>query len=38
MTVDKFGKYGETVYPGTNTANLTNSFVRRDGVILQLVL
>ena len=34
MPVDKFGKNGDrttTVYTGINTANLTNSFLRRDG-------
>ena len=34
MTVDKFGRNGDrttTVYTGINIANLTNSFLRRDG-------
>ena len=34
MTLDKFGRYGDrtpTVYTGINIANLTNSFLRRDG-------
>ena len=34
MPVDKFGRNGDrttTVYTGINRANLTNSFVRRDG-------
>ena len=34
MPVDKFGKNGDrttTVYTGINIANLTNSFLRRDG-------
>ena len=35
MPVDKFGRNGDrttTVYTGINIANLTNSFLRRDGV------
>ena len=35
MPVDKFGRNGDsttTVYTGINTANLTNIFLRRDGV------
>ena len=35
MHVDKFGRNGDrattTVYTGINTANLTNTFLRRDG-------
>ena len=34
MPVDKFGRNGNrttTVYTGINIANLTNSFLRRDG-------
>ena len=35
MPVDKFGRNGDrattTVYTGRNTANLTNTFLRRDG-------
>ena len=34
MPVDKFGRNGDrttTVYTGLNIANLTNSFLRRDG-------
>ena len=34
MPVDKFGRNGDrptTVYSGINIANLTNSFLRRDG-------
>ena len=34
MAVDKFGRNGDrttTVYTGINIANLTNSFLRRDG-------
>ena len=34
MPVDKFGRNGDrttTVYTGINMANLTNSFLRRDG-------
>ena len=34
MTVDKFGRNGDRatpVYTGINIANLTNSFLRRDG-------
>ena len=34
MPVDKFARNGDriiTVYTGTNIANLTNSFLRRDG-------
>ena len=34
MPVDKFGRNGDrttTVYTGINIANLTNSFLRRDG-------
>ena len=34
MPVDKFGRNGDrttTVYIGINIANLTNSFLRRDG-------
>ena len=35
MTLDKFGRNGDrkstTVYTGLNIANLTNSFLRRDG-------
>ena len=31
MPVDKFGRNGDTVYTGINIANLTRSFVRRDG-------
>ena len=34
MPVDKFGRNGDrttTVYTGINIANLTNSFIRRDG-------
>ena len=34
MHVDKFGRNGDstsTVYTGINIANLTNSFLRRDG-------
>ena len=34
MPVDKFGRNGEratTVYMGINIANLTNTFLRRDG-------
>ena len=34
MTVDNFGRNGDrttTVYTGINIANLTNSFLRRDG-------
>ena len=36
MPVDKFGRNGDrttTVYTGINIANLTNSFLRRDGGI-----
>ena len=36
MPVDKFGRNCErttTVYTGINTDNLTNTFLRRDGVI-----
>ena len=36
MPVDKFGGNGDrtvTVYTGINIANLTNSFLRREGVI-----
>ena len=35
MPVDKFGRNGDrttTIYTGINIANLTNSFLRRDGV------
>ena len=35
MHVDKFGRNGDRatiVYTGINVANLTNSFLRRDGV------
>ena len=41
MPADKFGRNGDrskTVYTGINTANLTNSFLRRDGEISQLEL
>ena len=41
MTVDKFGRNGDrttTVYTGINIVNLTNSFLRRDGVIPLLEL
>ena len=41
MLVDKFGRNGDrttTVYTEINIANLTNSFLRRDGVIPQLEL
>ena len=34
MPVNKFGRNGDrttTVYTGINIANLTNSFLRRDG-------
>ena len=34
MSLDKFGRNGyrtTPVYTGTNIANLTNSFLRRDG-------
>ena len=34
MPVDKFGRNGDrttTVYTGINIANVTNSFLRRDG-------
>ena len=34
MLVDKFGRNGDkttTVYTGINIANLTHSFLRRDG-------
>ena len=31
MPVDKFGRNGDTVYTGINAADLTNSFLRRDG-------
>ena len=34
MSVDKFGRNGDratTIYTGIHTANLTNSFLRRDG-------
>ena len=34
MPIDKFGRNGDrtaSVYTGINTANLTNSFLRRDG-------
>ena len=32
MPVDKFGRNGDRrVYTGINIANLTNSFLRRDG-------
>ena len=31
MPVDKFERNGDTVYTGINIANLTNSFIRRDG-------
>ena len=31
MPVDKFGRNGDTVYIGINIANVTNSFLRRDG-------
>ena len=31
MPVDKFGRNGDTVYTGINIANLSNSFLRRDG-------
>ena len=34
MPLDKFGRNGDrttTVYIGINIANLTNSFLRRDG-------
>ena len=31
MLVDKFGRNGDTVYTAINIANLTNSFLRRDG-------
>ena len=34
MPVDKFGRNGDrttTIYTGINIANLTNSFLRRDG-------
>ena len=34
MPVDKYGRNGDrttTVYTGINIANLTNSFLRRDG-------
>ena len=39
MSVDKFGRNGErttTVYTELNIANLTNSFLRRDGGITAL--
>ena len=41
MPVDKFERNGDrttTVYTGINIANLTNSFLRRDGVTPQLEL
>ena len=41
MPVDKFGRNGDrttTVYTGINIANLTNSFLRRDGDNTQLKL
>ena len=41
MPVDKFGRNVDrttTVYTGINVTNLTNSFLRRDGVIPQLEL
>ena len=41
MPVDKFGRNGDTatpVYTGINIANLTNSFLRRDGEMPQLAL
>ena len=31
MPVEKFGGIGDIVYTGINVANLTNSFMRRDG-------
>ena len=31
MPADKFGRNGDTVYTGINLANLTTSFVMRDG-------
>ena len=31
MSVDKFGRNVDTVYSGINIANITNSFLRRDG-------
>ena len=31
MPLDKFGRKGETVYTEINIANLTKSFLRRDG-------
>ena len=31
MPVDKFGRNCDIVYNGINRANLTNSFLRRDG-------
>ena len=31
MPVDKFGRNGDTIYTRINIANLTNSFLRRDG-------
>ena len=31
MTVDKFGRNGDSVYSGINIANIANSFLRRDG-------
>ena len=41
MPVDKFGRNGDRatpVYSGINIANLTKSFLRRDGNIPQLEL
>ena len=41
MPVDKFGRNGDRatpVYTGINIANLTNSFLQRDGVIPLLEL
>ena len=41
MPVDKFERNGDrtaTVYTGINIENLSNSFLRRDGVILHLEL
>ena len=41
MPVDKFGRNGDRttkVYTGINIANLTNSLIRRDGVIPLLEL
>ena len=40
MPIDKFGRNGDrttTVYTGINIANLTNSFLRRDGGNTEIV-